>query len=137
FQCLLGLVEQPRVLDRYRCLIGKALLEVELLFGERREMVAMDDQDADRVAGAPQRCAGDRAAAGGARRLESRPIRYLGIDVIDVRQMDLPVLAIDHGRHIVAADLELRRRYRRYNPLRPFPDIDAVAPIAGPGNADT
>ena len=63
----LGLVEQPRVLDGDRGLVGKTLLKRKLFGGEGREPVAIDDENADRLALAPQRRAGHRAGARGAR----------------------------------------------------------------------
>src|SRR5579872_1330092 len=97
----------------------------------------MHDQRADRPAFAPQRYAHQRPCAGGARWLESRPIRYLRINVLDVGQMDWPILAINRTRHVMAADLELLGGNRCRNALRTFPDIDAVAPlVARPGDAN-
>ena len=57
------------------------------------EAVAVDDQRADCLALAPQRRAGHRAGAGRARRRQAWPVRYRGIDIIEVGHMDLPVLA--------------------------------------------
>src|SRR5579872_5339909 len=97
----------------------------------------MHDQRANCVAFAPQWYTDHCPRAGSARRLESRPTRYPGINVLDVGQMDLSILAIDHSRHVVAADLELRSRYCRRNAPRSFADIDDVAPlVARTGDAD-
>ena len=88
------LVEQSRVLDGDHGLIGEALLQRQLLVGERREAVAIDDERADRLALAPERRAADRAnphGAGGHR----RPVRHRRIDIVQIGDVDLPVLLVD------------------------------------------
>ena len=77
-------VDQPRVLDRDRGLIGKTLLKQHLLVGEGREPVAVDDQRADRLAFTPQGRAGHRTGAGRARRREARPAGDGGIDIVEI-----------------------------------------------------
>ena len=59
FQGFLGFIEQSRVFDGDRGLIGEALLKRQFVSGERREVVAIHDENADRLALAPQWRAGD------------------------------------------------------------------------------
>ena len=54
-QRFLGLVEQPRVLDRDHGLVGETLLERKLFVGEGQEPVAEYDENADCLALAPER----------------------------------------------------------------------------------
>ena len=96
-QCLLRLVEQPRVLDRDHGLVGEALLKRQLVVGERRKPVTVHDQRADRLSVTPQRRAADRADARGARG-RRRPVRHRRIDIVEIGNVDLPVLSIDRAR---------------------------------------
>ena len=57
---LFGL-EQPRVLDGDHGLVGEALLEGKLIVGEGQEPITEDDENADCLALASERCAADGA----------------------------------------------------------------------------
>ncbi|MET4792231.1 hypothetical protein ABIF64_004409 [Bradyrhizobium japonicum] len=121
---LLHLVEQPRVLDGDRGLIGKALLQRHFVVGEGRNVVAVDDQRADRLAVEPQRRARHRACAGGANEGQAGPVGDGGIDVVEVGDVDLAVLGDDDAGHVAAADLELGQRHAGADALGAVADPD-------------
>src|SRR6185437_16011100 len=103
-KCFLGLVEQPRVLDGDHGLIGKGLLEHQLFRRERQQPVAIDDENADRVAVPTQWRAAHGSRAGGAGMRQARPVRHRGVDMVEVRNMYLSILGDDGAWQILTAD---------------------------------
>ena len=136
FQCRLGFVEQSRILNGDRSLIGKALLQRQLFVGEWREPVAVDDQCADRLALAPQRRAGHRPGAGGARIGQARPVGNRGIDIVEIGHVDLAVLGDDRARHVPAADPQLCFRDACADPFRAVTDPYDLGPAIALGDLD-
>jgi hypothetical protein len=109
-QRLSGLVEQPRIFDGDHRLVCEALQQHKLLVGERHGAIAMHDESADRLALAPQRRAGQRAGACGARVWQSGPVGDRGVGIGQIGNVDLPVLAEHRSGQIAPADPELCRR---------------------------
>ena len=107
-QCFPCLVEQPRVLDGDRRLVGEALQERKFLRGERLQLVAIDDEGADRLVVAPQRRAAHGAGAGRAGMRRAWPIRHRRIDMVEVRDVNLPVPGNHLARQVLAADPHIR-----------------------------
>ena len=128
FQRLAGLIEQPRVLDGDRRLIGEALLKRQFIVGEWCEVVAENDERPDRGALAPQRRACDGTRALGAR-LRHRPIGHRGIDIVEIRNMDLPVFTEHRSGQVAASDLTLFRRHHCADTFGAGADPDQKAPI--------
>ena len=122
------LVEQARVLDRDRGLVGKALLQRHLVIGEGREAVAVDDQRADRLPFKPQRRAGHRTRAGGASVRHAGPVGDGRIDIVEIGDMNLPVLGHDGAGHVAAADLELGERHAGADAHGAVTDTDHPGP---------
>src|SRR6266567_488579 len=80
----LGLVEQPRVLDRDHRLIGEGLEQRDVLFGKGPDIVAADDDSADALALPDHRSNEPRLHANGAGTDANagrhiRVVRYVGI----------------------------------------------------------
>jgi hypothetical protein len=97
-RALAQLAEQSRILDRDHRLIRETLQQSQLHLVERPQLVAIDHQGADGTACAPQRRADHCPNAGGARDGWTGQIRKLGIGIVEIANLDLPVLANDHGR---------------------------------------
>jgi hypothetical protein len=105
-----GLVEQPRIFDGDHGLVGEALQKRKLFVSERHGPVAMHDENTNRLALAPQRRAGHRAGARGAGVGQSGPVRDRGVEMVQIGNVDLPVLAKHRAGQIARANPELRRR---------------------------
>ncbi len=129
------LVEQPRVLDGNHRLVGKALLKRQFVVGKGREMVAENEERTDRLAFAPQRRACDGADARRARR-HYRPVGHLGIDIVEIRNMDLPVLAEYRSGQVAASGTTLFLRHRGGDALGAGAEPDRKAPLVTVGDPD-
>ena len=133
-QRLPGLVEQPRILDGDDGLVCKALQQRELLLGERHGTVAMHDESADRLALAPQRRAHHRAGARAARVWQAGPVGDCRIEIVQIGNVDLPVLAKHRSGQIAPADPEFGRRKLRADTLRARADADHPGPFVTAGD---
>jgi hypothetical protein len=132
-QRLLGLVEQPRVLDGDNRLVGEALLKRKLLSGERVRAVTMHDENADRLALAPKRRAGHDAGTGAGGR-QTGPVGDCGIDIVYIGNVNLPVFEDDRPGQVASANPQLRRRNFQADSFRAGTDVDRPAPFAAAGD---
>ena len=130
FQRLPGLVEQPRVLDGDHGLVGEALLKGEFFRGERQQPIAINDERAERLPFAPERGAAHRTGARRAGVGEAGPIGHRRIEMIEVRNVKLPVLADHRARHVSAADPDVRQWNGRSDTLRAVAKAVSLSPFA-------
>ena len=117
-------------------LVGKALLQRQLLRREGRKPIAVNDQGADCAVAASQWCAGHGFGAAAARRNQSRKICNRGVDIVEVWAVDLPVLAINHAGQVLAVERKLAVGYSRDDPLRRAAGRDRAGPFLAVGDTD-
>ena len=133
-QRFLRLIEQSGILDGDDGLIGKALLERKLLGGEGYRFVAVNDERADRLAVVPEWGPCQCAGAGGTRGRQAGPISNRRIDMVEVGNVDLPVLAQYRAGQVVALNIELCIGKLRADGFRGGTDTDGPSPSAVPGD---
>ena len=129
----------PCIPDGDSCLVGEALQQVQLGGVERPQDAAVNDQRADRAALGPQRRASHGANSGAAGNGRSRPICERVVEVVEIRQMDLPVFADDRARQVAAADGPTNGRVGKEiatDLLCAFADADRQFELATFGNVE-
>jgi hypothetical protein len=112
------------------------LLKRQLFIGKWRAPVAVDDQNADRLALAPERGAAHRAGSRRAGERRTGPVGDRGIDVIEVRDVDLAVLGNHRAGQIPPSDPGCCQRQGRTNQLRAAAETKGVGPLAVFGKHD-
>src|SRR6266404_7496719 len=85
---------------------------------------------------APQRGSRNRAAARRTSGAQAGPVGNRGIDVVDIGQMNLPVLAERSTRQAVAADPKLVHGNFGADAFRACAVMDDLAPFVALGNKD-
>ena len=96
------------VFDGDNGLVGEALQERKFFRGERQQLVAIDDEGADRLVVAPQRRAAHRARARGAGMWRAWPVGHRRIDMVEVGDVNLPVPGNHLARQVRAIDPHFR-----------------------------
>ena len=96
--------EQPGVLDGDDRLVGEGLEQLHLGRFKRPQYVAVNVKGADGAALGPQRRAENGANPGAARNGRAGPICEFAVQVVQIRQMDLPVFANNLSRQVPAAN---------------------------------